>query len=462
ISSALEVALGPSHPDLAYYATFTRAAELLAGCLLAVALRRAPDLLAAGTRRAKAAVAIGPLALAGLVLLTVSTAEQAGWLYRGGLPAFSLLSVALIAGALVPGPLRRLLALRPLVALGLISYGVYLYHWPIFLALSPGRHELRGLDAGELFALRIAVTLVVAIASYVVLERPIRHGRAVRGRAAPLLPIGVAAAVIAAAVVVSSSHFAPPPATAAIDPTLVALPAAPAKPSPLSRRPARIMVFGDSIARTDGAGLIAWGHDTGRASVSDEGTDLGCGIVTGRRMVGVEPQDEPHRCTTWPVRWPAMLRGAKVDLAVLFASEWDLTPHQLPGTTTWVYPGTPGYDAVLRRDLGQATDDLLATGTPVVWVTRAITHPGWGFVAPPPDQDARNARFNQIIRQLAASRPDVHVIDLATYLADRPDKPLETSKLRPDGVHFSPAAARSLADWLGPQLLTAAEAERPH
>ena len=60
----------------------------------------------------------------------------------------------MIAAALVPGPVRTALANAPLRALGLISYGVYLYHWPIFLWLTP---ERTGLDGAALFGERMAV-----------------------------------------------------------------------------------------------------------------------------------------------------------------------------------------------------------------------------------------------------------------------------------------------------------------
>ncbi|HEX3456207.1 MAG TPA: acyltransferase, partial [Gaiellaceae bacterium] len=72
-------------------------------------------------------------------------------------------------------PLGRLFSIRPLVGLGLISYGVYLWHWPIVVWLTPERTHLD--DGVALFALRAAVTLVVSLASYFLVEQPIRQGR---------------------------------------------------------------------------------------------------------------------------------------------------------------------------------------------------------------------------------------------------------------------------------------------
>ena len=61
----------------------------------------------------------------------------------------------------------------PLAWLGRISYGVYLYHWPVFVVLDRPRVEL---DTWPLFVLRMATTLVLAQLSYSLFERPIRNG----------------------------------------------------------------------------------------------------------------------------------------------------------------------------------------------------------------------------------------------------------------------------------------------
>ena len=60
------------------------------------------------------------------------------------------------------------------------------FHWPIFLILSP---ERTGLDPWPLFALRVATTLALSSLSYTVLETPIRSARALTGGRARLIPI---------------------------------------------------------------------------------------------------------------------------------------------------------------------------------------------------------------------------------------------------------------------------------
>jgi peptidoglycan/LPS O-acetylase OafA/YrhL len=463
-SSASAVALGVAHADLVYYATFTRAAELIAGCLLAfvVAARPASDPGAA----ARWPVVAGPVALAAIVAVMVMTPETATWLYRGGLAAFSLLSVVLIASARRPGPLRSLLSWRPLVGLGLISYGVYLYHWPLFLWLD---HDRVGLDGAALFAVRLAATLAVATASYRWLEQPIRRGRTLTGwRGALAPPVAMACLVVAvvpltAGSAVASAAFAGPRSAPV---TLPPLPSSPPTTTPRSaprlvtttttprRRPVRVVVFGDSTAKADAAGLIAWGRETGRAVVSDAGTIAGCGVTRAAKIqFGVKRITIPDGCKFWPTWWPQVLAQNPADVAVLVDGPWELVPHQIDGDR-WRSVGDPVYDRHVHDELLAAVDVLLAHAPVVVLLTNPHVHPGWGETqagADPVADPARMDRLNEIIRQVAVDRPAVTLVDLAAHVASIPGA--ETDRgLRPDGVHFTLASSRRIADWLGPAV----------
>jgi peptidoglycan/LPS O-acetylase OafA/YrhL/lysophospholipase L1-like esterase len=479
-SMMVAVVAGAAHPDLVYYATFTRAAELLAGGLLALAvLHRRTD----PAPPAPWAMVVGPLALAAMVAVMVTTPESAGWLARGGLAAFSLLSVALIASARRPGPLRRVLSTRPLVALGLVSYGVYVYHWPLFLWLTPDRV---GLDGGALFVVRVAVTLGLAAVSYRWLEQPVRRGGALRGRWAALAPplamasVTVAVLAVSAGGVTTSDAFAgsraavvtlPPPSTPTVPPPVPVAPSVASRvtssgDSPAIRRttttpattvpvrPVRVVVFGDSTAKADATGLIAWGRDTGRAVVSDVGTIAGCGVVRAvERRIGADVQTIGEGCNQWPTWWPQVLAANPADVAVLVTGPWELADHRRAGGP-WETIDEPSYQRYVHDELAAATDVLLAHVRVVVWLTNPPVNPGWGTnpTAKVVGVPGRMERLNAIITSVAAARPRVALVDLAGHVAAIPGA-LEDHALRPDGVHFDATSSRAMATWLAPAIV---------
>jgi hypothetical protein len=220
------------------------------------------------------------------------------------------------------------------------------------------------------------------------------------------------------------------------------------------------MVVGDSTAKADAAGLIQWGTDTGEALVSDAGTQPGCGLVRrGRRMFGTKPEAVPSFCQNWPQQWTNALTANPADAAVLLDAPWDTTNHQLPGSNAWVGFGDPAYDTEFAQELATGVDTLLKKVPTVVLVTSPYIQTGWGVteaVANDPINDhARMDRLNALLREIAGQRPGVVVVDLAGHLIADPSKPLTNADLRPDGVHFTPEAARDVADWLGPAIVTA-------
>src|SRR5437868_6584573 len=99
-----------------------------------------------GRRASRVVAMLGPVALVGLAVATTQARVSDAGLFRGGLLAYALGGCVMVLAACEPGPVRTLLSTPPLRALGRISYGVYVYHWPLFLWLSPARTQLAPLQ----------------------------------------------------------------------------------------------------------------------------------------------------------------------------------------------------------------------------------------------------------------------------------------------------------------------------
>jgi len=491
-------------PDAAYWATPARLGEILVGALVAVVLhgRRRDVSLPAG---------ISWLAVAGLAVVVwaaVTWPSGAGPAYDGWLPVFALASAALVVGLQVPSPLRQALGAAPLVALGAISYGVYLYHWPVYVVLDA---ERTGLAAVPLFAVRITVTLAVAVVSYRALERPIRAGRLRWRPGLPAALAGCAAIAIAVAVVpadstpywmrrgaeASAATLAPiasvaelrvvepaatPPATVAptttttvaamttavattalatttlattTTTTLPPVPAVPPLPTGLSR-PVRIMVVGDSTAWATGDGMVDWAADHADIARVAVQAAPGCGFIRG----GLVPTDADDSfrgaCEDFrDDRIPSSLRSLHPDVVVGMVTFRDLTDRVWDDAEGPLGPSDERFYARLVDDYDVATQEFLSGGaSDVLWVLAPIPdvlppNEGWVQALDP----ARYERYAAALHEVAARHPgQAGVVDLAAWLAAQPALPE-----RPDGLHWSLDAASAIAtDFLGPIVTTAA------
>lgn len=165
----------PNDASRLYFGTDTHAMGVLVGAALAVVWRPGntrPDLPAQARRVITAA---GVAALLALLAAFVVFGEYSIFLYRGGFLVVSLVTAVAVAAASHRGVgFGRVLGVRPLRYLGERSYGLYLWHWPLFLVLRPGQDiPLTGWSAATL---RLSLLLLVAELSYRWLELPIRRG----------------------------------------------------------------------------------------------------------------------------------------------------------------------------------------------------------------------------------------------------------------------------------------------
>ena len=164
-------------PSRIYYGTDTRLFDLMAGATLAFLAASRPQ-PSASARRTLHAVA--PVAAAVLAVFWVTAGTPGGlptnFMFEGGFLICAALAALVIADArlIEPGWFSRALAWPPLHFIGTISYGIYLWHWPVIVYLSASR---TGLPTLSLDIVRVLVTLALSIGSYYLVERPIRLAR---------------------------------------------------------------------------------------------------------------------------------------------------------------------------------------------------------------------------------------------------------------------------------------------
>lgn len=158
------------------WGTDTRASALLVGCALALAC--AGGALPRSRPGRAMAQAAGWVGLGWLVFVFVgpryrlaAIAADPARNFVEGMTVVAVAAALLLVGVLAApgGPLARLLALRPVVWVGRVSYGLYLFHFPIFSAVTP---EATGWPGPAVLASRMALTLGITVASWRLVEQP--------------------------------------------------------------------------------------------------------------------------------------------------------------------------------------------------------------------------------------------------------------------------------------------------
>jgi peptidoglycan/LPS O-acetylase OafA/YrhL len=437
--------------DRAYYGTDTRALEFLVGALLAVAIT------GRAIRQVTSRVFAGAAVLAALLLgwAEITWRESDPRLFHGGLLIHALLVCVVLVGVTEPGPLRAVCSFRPLVALGVISYGVYVFHWPVFLLLDERR---TGLDAGAVTAVRVAATLAIAAASYLAIEQPIRARRRIRRAAWLVAPAGIALVVTA---VIAVSSTAPRP-TVVFKPAFVGASALRAPPRPpvgtsapvgasapaaTVARPGVVLIVGDSVALTLGRGIERYGAAHG--VIVDNEARLGCTVLVGVQLRGGyfgTTDRGPDPCGSL-VRFPALVQQVSPDVVVMLYGAWDVYDASWDGGKTWFEPGSSEWNAHYKAAIAQTASMLSATGARLLWLTPPC-------FAPPPGSNRGGDGFDParvaILGHLAddvAARNGMTV----SHELTRTGCPVDFDA-RPDGVHYGDPAADAATALIAPEL----------
>jgi peptidoglycan/LPS O-acetylase OafA/YrhL len=442
-------------PTRIYEGTDTRAAGLLIGAALAMVW---PSARAAKASRAWR-IGLDLPAFAGLLailLMIWRVGQYSPFLYKGGLVVLAVATAAVLAGAAVPGSaIGALLGWRPLRWIGVRSYGIYLWHYPVIVLTSPAN------SAEDLprAAAQTAASILLAALSWRFIEEPVRHGAIGRlaarlraGKARQVGWTGLAAAGGAAGVLVVScvglAGALPAPAGSAAG-GLGGTSALAASTNSVTRahKPAAGKLAAGKKAASEPA-AAAGPPRTSCRSVAHIGDSTSDGLVS------------PDYLPRWRDRITARYEDVGVQTVYTDITGARSVVEVLPGTTN-------GYDAALqlRRNgfrgcwvLALGTNDTAdvavgsnvglmtriqrmmaaAHGEPVMWVNVI------SLLSSGPYAEANMRKWDQTLLQACARYPNMRVFDWAA-LAKR-------GWFINDGIHYTSAGyaqrARLIADGL--------------
>jgi len=443
-------------PSRVYFGTDTRAQSLLVGAALGAAVAGG---LKTTTVRSQTLSGWLGLGVGGMLLIYwIRTPDSAEWIYSGGFLFLALGVAYVIFASTQPGngmtnPIRSALSLGPLRWLGLISYGIYVYHWPIFMILNVERLHISGM---RLLVVRLLATIGLATLSYIYLEKPIRYGALQRIRFSPaLLPITAVLTLLAMFAVTANAHstlgfenerdLANRPA-----------PSVPATSKGGGAPPSRVLLIGDSVGHNLALGFEGEINDNSDVRLWNQGI-LWCELIIAPRLEKGKEQAPSDTCVGWKQKWGAAVSQYRPDLVVLDVGAWEIFDRKIDGN--WIEFGTPEFDQMLSAKLQEVIDTATAGGAPIALLTSPYFERDDGVSTSEWTQNDRRRvdHFNDLLRQLAAkseNKGKVLVIELGRWIC--PDSgpcrnEIDGVKVRDDGLHYGPGA-KVVAAWLAPQF----------
>ncbi|MGA0217339.1 MAG: acyltransferase family protein [Ilumatobacteraceae bacterium] len=463
----------PEDPSRAYYGTDARAQALLIGSAAALAMSRKRFFTSArGVKVMSVASMVGLLGCLGLV---VTVDDEQLWMYRGGFTLAALMSVMLIVG-IRQSPTSiaaRLLAARPLAHLGRMSYGLYLWHWPVFIATDALWPTGNGV---QLVITKLAACYVVAAMSFICVERPMRRRCSAHPAAAVALVIAglVLVAVVLLVVNAGSSReedgriAAVPTMTSPVvddadersDNSQVARTADPtaepavgvsttsttvASSTTIPTKNLSLLILGDSIWLE----LAAWNRDhllmSGWSITAD--TRVGCGTLS---------DDSRDWCDGRLDSWVESVQNDDPSVVLIGLSHWDAYDVEINGEQ-FSY-GSQRYEEVLRESWSENVSIAQAKGASVVIAGVPCFHVDddpTGFDLDTRVSAERTASLNQAGREFVESLGG-EVMWLEMRDLTCPNGIYESTiagvELHRDGIHYSDEAKPLVLDWLEQRL----------
>jgi hypothetical protein len=347
-----------------------------------------------------------------------------------------------IAAAMHPvrGPVSFVLGWRPLCLLGLISYGVYLWHWPVDIVVTP---SATGVNGWPLFFLQCAVTIAIATASYFLIEMPVRRGAGTPRQWAVGIP-AIAAGLVVLVLMTTSGATQPPSASAASRRLAAGVRSARAVPATTPR----VLVVGDSVAWHFGTALER--RLVPPTAVVTNIAKIGCVFPDG--ATAIDYHDGVHFAAPDRPRcgdlWGEALARFRPSIVLFVAWAPGSASYEFGDGADEEWSCDVSYRRRYRRQLEGLADRVVAAGARL-----AITsYPYSEFDAESREHRRQVDCVNDTRRAVAAERGGQYV-DLGALLCQRPGRcDVNGTTLRPDGVHFKGPGMIVVADRVGTEL----------
>jgi peptidoglycan/LPS O-acetylase OafA/YrhL/lysophospholipase L1-like esterase len=458
-----------------YLSTITRSSGLLLGAALACVWhpwKKAVVRFAKVRSGFADVLALGALATLGYISAVIHVADEQ--LYKGGLAAATIASAVIIAVVVRSGKslVKRALSFPLLVEIGRRSYGLYLWHWPIFVVTGARLSSIR-------LASALTATVIINEFVYQFIETPARKGAignwlrqrrqlsAMRRRLPVALTVVVAALVGVTSVQLSGIQARdvsvdtgntdvvfvvpttlPTTATTAVN--------TPVTSTTLAKLPRRVVIVGDSQAHS-----LAVNKPSGieNTFVITNGSIDGCGVYD--RGVGIGGTSGKFRrnfanCKGFETKWARSAAQAKADVALVVLGAWEVMDLQINSFLFKV--NTVPADTIFKTQLQRGIDALRKQNVAVALLEVACMRPvesKGGPVPPLPQRgdDTRTGHLNTLMREVAAPEND------GVYFVNGPKEWCNDSKIanslsyRWDGVHVYKPGAKLILETIAPVLL---------
>ena len=458
-----------------YLSTITRSSGLLLGAALACVWRpwKKAVVRFARVRSVFADVlALSALATLGYIAAFVHVADER--LYMGGLAASTVASAVIIAVVVRSGKslVKRVLSVPLLVEIGRRSYGLYLWHWPIFVVTGARLSTTR-------LAYALTATVIINEFVYQFIETPSRKGAignwhrqrrqlsVMRRRLPVALTVVVAALVGVTSVQLSGIQardvsidtgntdviFVVP---TTIPTTATTVTNTPVTSTTLAKLPRRLLIVGDSQAHA-----IAVNKPSGIEKTFDitDGSIDGCGVYD--RGVGIGGTSGKFRrnfanCKGFETKWAKSAISSGADVALVIIGAWEVMDLQINSFLFKV--NTVPADTMFKTQLQRGIDALRKQNVAVALLEVACMRPvesKGGPVPPLPQRgdDTRTGHLNALMREVAAPENDeVYFVSGPKEWCSDP-KVANSLSYRWDGVHVYKPGAKLILESIAPALL---------